>query len=111
MIGNYTDDFTLLAYKDAMLLSWTQNFCLNVSFVFKGDDDILLLPWNLENQIEPLNSSEVAIYGQVMGGVGGNLPSRGDGSGKYLDRKWPAFSYPKYCSGAGFVITLGKLLI
>ena len=69
-----------------MLLTWATTAC-EANFILKGDDDVLVNPWQLEIRLSTFSQDEPAIYGQVMGGPGGNEPLRVEGH-RYADFKW-----------------------
>ena len=49
LIGDFKDSFHNLTYKDSMACTWLMKRC-NPEFVFKGDDDVLVNPWELQRR-------------------------------------------------------------
>ncbi|CAG5081172.1 Oidioi.mRNA.OKI2018_I69.PAR.g9805.t1.cds [Oikopleura dioica] len=48
-----------LPFKGIAFLNFIKQSCSSVEFVFKGDDDILLIPQNLKKEIDKLKDSKV----------------------------------------------------
>jgi hypothetical protein len=68
-----------------MVLTWIINKC-RTKFVFKGDDDVLVNPWELEKVLQTFKVDTPAIYGQLMGGEDRNRPIRFES--RYQDLTW-----------------------
>lgn len=49
-----------------MLFTWTRYGCPMAKYIFKGDDDTLINPFELQNFLKIENKTEPAIYGAVM---------------------------------------------
>ena len=82
-----------------MFLTWSDKDC-PANYVFKGDDDIFINPFLLEDFTSKENATVPAVYGCQLGG---QPPERKPGS-RYADFKWPESIYPKYISGGGFLM-------
>ena len=67
-----------------MAFTWLINKC-PTDFVFKGDDDVLVNPWELEAVLQTFKVDIPAIYGSVMGGnINGPIRYKC----RYQDLKW-----------------------
>ena len=57
-----------LSIKDHNLFTFIDEHCQNVDFVFKGDDDILLVPENAMYHVNKIRDSEVRFSNTVYSG-------------------------------------------
>jgi len=55
-----------LSIKDHNLFSFIEDNCSDVDFVFKGDDDILLVPENAIYHIDKIRDSEVKGFDAIF---------------------------------------------
>ena len=56
LILDFDESHFNLPFKDIGFLRFIKNSCSVVDYVFKGDDDILLVPQNLASEIEMLKN-------------------------------------------------------
>ena len=86
-----------------MLATWIKHECPSSLFVFKGDDDTLVNPFELEKlmtqSIEANSEGQAAIYGSIL-----ETQPVDRHSTKYGDDLWPSAEYPTYVSGGGFLM-------
>lgn len=104
LIGDFLDTFRNLAQKDNLFLTWFAT-CSNSRFIFKGDDDIFLNRYLLNELIdlyEDKVDSEILIGSILRTGE----PVR-DSQSKYFisEEEYPAKRFPPYPSGGGFLMT------
>ena len=100
---NFTESHYLLPIKDNVLLDYVAGHCAHAHYVFKGDDDIFLVPDNILTLIGQLKKANMSSIG---------CKSDHDKVVKDLRSKYfvpdeiyaPTF-YPPYFSGAAYVIT------
>ena len=59
IVGNFKDAFHNLTYKDSMLVTWVKHECPAALYIFKGDDDTLVNPFELDNLILTVCSNEI----------------------------------------------------
>lgn len=105
--GNFDDTPRNLTYKHVMGYKWVEDHCPNPpKFVLKSDDDVFIEMYHLFNFVS-------AVYGTSPGPSlvcdvipAGTAPHRT--GGKVLSGESEFFTkkmYPKYCSGAAYLIT------
>ncbi|CBY07635.1 unnamed protein product [Oikopleura dioica] len=104
LVLDFEESHYNLPYKDMAFLRFINDKCSNVDFVFKGDDDILLIPQNLIKEISRVKSSDsIEAIGckKEPEEVARNpknkyfIPNQ-----MYREQKWQA-----YFSGAGYLTT------
>ena len=93
-----------LPFKDIGFLKFIQSSCTSVDYVFKGDDDILLLPQNLKSGLEDLMKSDFEALGCLRKP---NTPPIRKLTSKYFIPKqvYPGTAYPPYFSGLAYMTT------
>jgi len=99
LLGDFDDSFHNLTYKDSMFFTWARFGCPYLAYIFKGDDDTLVNPFELETFIEKDNVTTAALWGCALGGQPVERSST-----KYGDKLWPEDTYPRYVSGGGFLM-------
>jgi len=104
LIGNFLDTFRNLAHKDHLFLTWFAT-CSQSRFIFKGDDDIFLNRFLLNELLDLYDDkadSEIVIGSILRTGE----PVR-DSQSKYFisEKEYPAKRFPPYPSGGGFIMT------
>ncbi|KAK3609863.1 hypothetical protein CHS0354_015054 [Potamilus streckersoni] len=101
--GDFQDSYRNLSLKSVFMLHWIKNYCSNSIFVLKTDDDVFV---NIPNLLETLSSrSKGDRY--ILGFVFDNAqPDQNPNSKWYTPSKdFPEKVYPRYCSGAAYVLT------
>jgi len=104
--GDFVDSYRNMTYKGVMALQWISEFCSNVPFVIKADDDAFVNIFEflkLANSVR--NISQTIICGLRMG----NMPIIRDPK---VCMKWCVKEdefpgdkvYPPYCSGLAFIL-------
>jgi hypothetical protein len=68
LLGDFTDSFHNLTYKDSMFFTWARHACSSIEYVFKGDDDTLINPFELQRFIKIENATTPALYGSKLSG-------------------------------------------
>ena len=88
--------------KDHAFLECIEKYCSTVDYVFKGDDDILLVPPNLATLIEDMENSGADAVGCLKADERVNREI----TSKYFmpDDLIETATYPSYFSGAGYVM-------
>ena len=54
------------AWKDSMFFTWTKYGCESAKHVLKGDDDILINPFELQKFLNTENKTEPVVYGCML---------------------------------------------
>jgi len=108
LILDFEESHYNLPYKDIAFLRFIRNHC-RADFIFKGDDDIVLIPQNLVTEIEHLKKTPGK---QSFGCLKGPEAVMRHPYFKYFVPKqlYEPSIYPLYFSGAGYVTTLGFAL-
>ena len=91
-----------LPVKDHAFLEYVENYCSNADYVFKGDDDILLVPRNLATLIDEMEISGT----DAMGCLKKDERVNREITSKYFmpDDLIETATYSSYYSGAGYVL-------
>lgn len=93
-----------MPFKDIGFLKFIKNKCFSVDYVFKGDDDIIIIPQNLAKEIQLIKDRpKIEAIGCMKGP---DSVIRVPLNKYYVPRQIyvPDF-YPPYFSGAGYVMT------
>ncbi|XP_043918406.1 N-acetyllactosaminide beta-1,3-N-acetylglucosaminyltransferase 2-like [Protopterus annectens] len=101
---DFKDSFFNLTLKENLLLKWIIDFCPDVAFVFKGDDDIFANPLQIVRHLYSLDKKKAKnLYmGQVVTYAS---PMRERKSKYYIPDSFYKGGYPPYAAGAGFVFS------
>ena len=62
---NFTESHYMLPIKDIAYLNYIRQSCPEADFVFKGDDDILLVPENIGFMIKQMQRDKTQALGHV----------------------------------------------
>lgn len=83
-------------------MDYIGNHCGNLDYAFKGDDDIIVLPPNLALLLKRMEDEHSVAVGCLKDGEHVNR----DIKSKYFmpDDLVPIAKYPKYFSGAGYIL-------
>lgn len=106
LVGDFVDSFHNLTYKDSLFLTWMKHECPSATYAFKGDDDTLVNPFELEKLVKEENDRQATLK-KPMGSIFGSLLETQPverHSTKYGDNLWPVHDYPTYVSGGGFLM-------
>ena len=100
--GNFEESFLNLTLKEKLWINWFTNYCRS-DFVFKGDDDIMVNPFMLQDLVSKIDPNQPSVYGSRLI----HSPRIKNPRSKYFVDKsyWPEDYYPDYVSGGGFIIT------
>lgn len=99
-----------LTVKDHNFFDYILNDCPQVDFVFKGDDDILLVPENLAKHLELIDHTQ--NQSELVGCMHQNeMVNRNIKSKYYMPRELVKEErYPPYFSGASYLMTANVAL-
>ena len=91
-------------YKDHMYFNHVSSKCSEMKYVFKGDDDVLILPVNFLKMLEQLDSLEGKSMIGCLKEYDFPVP---DISSRYFVPEYFRTEqiFPPYYSGAGYVMT------
>ncbi|XP_032781238.2 lactosylceramide 1,3-N-acetyl-beta-D-glucosaminyltransferase isoform X2 [Daphnia magna] len=102
------DHYYNLTVKVVGLLNWMNDYCSQVDFVLKIDDDVYVNTKNFLTVIRSLNASEQSNYGSIV-----DSPPLREGKWYISWDDWPWSNYPMYFSGAAVILpgcTIAPLL-
>lgn len=105
---DFHDSLFNLTLKEHVFYSWSLTHCPHVSFVFKGDDDVLANTQLILDYLQSLESSKAPkIYvGQIISQA---RPLRDPKSKYYVPLSFYNGPYPAYAGGGGYLFS-GALL-
>ncbi|XP_022235249.1 beta-1,3-galactosyltransferase 1-like isoform X2 [Limulus polyphemus] len=100
---NFLDTYRNLTLKSVMLLKWVSEFCHNVHFVMKTDDDMYINIQNLLKMVSKLLNRSNIMIGYLFSKA---TPDRKKENKWYVPKsEFPGGVYPNYLSGTGYVMT------
>ncbi|KAI0210723.1 Beta-1,3-galactosyltransferase 1 [Lamellibrachia satsuma] len=101
--ADVVDTYRNLTLKSLAGLYWAQQFCQGAKYLLKTDDDVYFNVSSLMRWLEMPNSPATeGITGSA------NMKSYVDREGKWKvdERLYPSKTYPRYCSGCAYLLTL-----
>ena len=98
--ADFMDTYQNLTIKTLMGLQWAREFCTNVQFILKTDDDTLV---HVPSLLGVLKSQRQTLL--ILGAVNTNSLVMRNGRWKVSREKYPAPTYPPYCNGAAYVLS------
>jgi beta-1,3-galactosyltransferase 1 len=103
---DFVDSYNNLTLKTMMAFKWASKNCKNAKFFMKTDDDMYV---NLNSLKTTVRKYSIVLQHSIGGFC--NLtrePVRDNSSKWYASYEmYPHKNYPKYCSGTGYVTSLG----
>ena len=103
--GDFIDDYFNMTYKTVMGLYWMSEYCPEVPFVMKVDDDAMINIYKLVDFLQKANTTE--NLGNFYYGLTFTVPPVRSNSSKwqviYADYKYSW--YPPYCAGLGYILS------
>ncbi|XP_065815021.1 N-acetyllactosaminide beta-1,3-N-acetylglucosaminyltransferase 2-like [Labrus bergylta] len=102
---DFKDTFFNLTLKDVLFWSWFTQFCNQIQFVFKGDDDVFVNSLNmiafLQDQLDMPQAHKTLQDFMVGDVIGAALPSRVNKSKYFIPDSFYKGLYPMYAGGGG----------
>ncbi|XP_013793716.2 beta-1,3-galactosyltransferase 5-like, partial [Limulus polyphemus] len=100
---NFLDTYRNLTLKSVMLLKWVSEYCQNVQFVMKTDDDMYINIPNLLKMLSMVFSQSNIMIGYLFTKA---KPNRKRRNKWYVSRsEFPGGVYPNYLSGTAYVMS------
>ncbi|XP_062408798.1 N-acetyllactosaminide beta-1,3-N-acetylglucosaminyltransferase 2 [Sardina pilchardus] len=108
LVWDFKDTFFNLTLKEHVFLKWSILHCPQVSFIFKGDDDVFVNTNAILKYLKSLQPAKVSkLYlGQIISQAS---PLRDPKIKYYVPHTFYDGPYPPYAGGGGFVFS-GALL-
>ncbi|XP_044147143.1 UDP-GlcNAc:betaGal beta-1,3-N-acetylglucosaminyltransferase 7 [Bufo gargarizans] len=98
---DFLDSFFNLTLKEVHFLKWTTTYCQDVSYIFKGDDDVFVSPNNILDFLEGNNTPDLFV-GDVLYKA---RPIRRKENKYYIpESMYNKNLYPPYAGGGGFIM-------
>ncbi|XP_040284384.1 UDP-GlcNAc:betaGal beta-1,3-N-acetylglucosaminyltransferase 7 [Bufo bufo] len=98
---DFLDSFFNLTLKEVHFLKWTTTYCQDVSYIFKGDDDVFVSPNNILDFLEGNNTPDLFV-GDVLYKA---RPIRRKENKYYIpESMYSKNLYPPYAGGGGFIM-------
>ncbi|XP_033102924.1 uncharacterized protein LOC117105760 [Anneissia japonica] len=102
LLANFAESFHNLTLKVVLGLKWINEFCPDVKFIYKGDDDMLV---NFDRILGHLRSHYNST-GLFLGNLMSSSPVIRQSSKYLVSRKVYPFKYfPPYFSGGGYIMS------
>ena len=104
IMEDFVDSYFNLTLKTIMTMKWAGQYCSDVDYVMKTDDDMYI---NYDALIYLLTNPSTPKEKYFVGSkFSGNAPIRNPKSKWYVPRKmYPNPRYPSFCSGTGYVMS------
>ncbi|XP_037788179.1 beta-1,3-galactosyltransferase 5-like isoform X2 [Penaeus monodon] len=102
--SNFIDSYRNLTYKSMSWLSWVRDWCPEVPFVVKTDDDVLVNPFHLKTYLAKeleRNAAPSDIYGRVRAR---NKPMR-KGKWNVTKEEYKLTYYPPFVLGPAYIVS------
>lgn len=104
IMEDFEDSYFNLTLKTIMTMKWAGQYCSEVDYVMKTDDDMYI---NYDVLISLLTKPTTPTENYFVGNkFSGNAPIRNPKSKWYVPRRmYPNSRYPSFCSGTGYVMS------
>uniref|UniRef100_A0A670INT8 Hexosyltransferase n=2 Tax=Podarcis muralis TaxID=64176 RepID=A0A670INT8_PODMU len=102
LMWDFEDTFFNLTLKDFLFLSWTAEYCRDVRYVLKGDDDVFINTPKVLEYLGSLDANKMLYMGQVMANAS---PFRVRRSKYYVPESYYVGPYPSYAGGGGYIFS------
>ncbi|XP_013928225.1 PREDICTED: UDP-GlcNAc:betaGal beta-1,3-N-acetylglucosaminyltransferase 8 [Thamnophis sirtalis] len=102
LMWDFEDTFFNLTLKDSLFLRWTLDYCRDVRFILKGDDDVFINTPKVLGYLSSVDANEPLYTGQVMSNAS---PFRIQRSKYYVPESFYVGPYPAYAGGGGYIFS------
>lgn len=100
---DFIDSYNNLTLKSVMLLKWVKNYCPNVKYILKTDDDMYVNVQNLIMSLKRLGSRSRILFGVLFRKA---KPDRNPTSKWYVPKsQFTGTVFPDYLSGTAYTMT------
>ncbi|XP_044290685.1 UDP-GlcNAc:betaGal beta-1,3-N-acetylglucosaminyltransferase 8 [Varanus komodoensis] len=102
LMWDFEDTFFNLTLKDFLFLNWTLEYCRDVRFILKGDDDVFINTPQVLSYLSSVDSHRPLYTGQVVSNAS---PFRVHRSKYYIPESFYVGPYPAYAGGGGYIFS------
>jgi hypothetical protein len=104
---NFIDSYRNLTHKGIMALKWANEYCSNVKYYLKVDDDIIVDIFKFWRHLKKLDEYKMIENKAILCNVWSKMKVLRDTNSKwYLPKEeFKANYFGKYCSGSAFLLT------
>ncbi|XP_023241869.1 beta-1,3-galactosyltransferase 1-like [Centruroides sculpturatus] len=100
---DFIDSYNNLTLKSVMLLKWVKNYCPNVRYILKTDDDMYINVQNLIASLKRLGTRSRILFGVLFRKA---KPDRNPNSKWYVPKaQFSGTVFPDYLSGTAYAMT------
>ncbi|CAG0891756.1 unnamed protein product [Darwinula stevensoni] len=105
--ADFIDRYDNLTLKAVSILEWTLNYCANITFLLKTDDDMFINTFQLLDFIDTHHAAINTIFGFLFTN---GKPDRNPHSKWHVsESEYPATHYPRFVAGPAYLLTSDTL--
>jgi beta-1,3-galactosyltransferase 1 len=104
---NFIDTYRNLTYKGIMSMKWISEYCSNVKFILKADDDVVINVFTIWNYLKALHRYNMHTNGTIFCHTWKNSNIERSKKSKWYvsEKEMSGTHYRTYCAGAAYILT------